>query len=94
MKIVAPGILFYELFTFVLSVLNFVFLTTSLSTTSLIFFQVYRNSFEFTNSTFVFKLFKLVGTLTNLAISNLSASIFKAIKSFLAAKSDVLTPVV
>ena len=37
--------------------------------------------------TFVFKLFKLVRTLTNLAMSSLS------IKSFLAAKSDVSTPV-
>ena len=41
----------------------------------------------------VFKLFKLVGTLTNLLMSYLSTSTFKAIKSFLAAKSDVSTPV-
>ena len=36
---------------------------------------------------------KLVGTLTNLLISSLSTSAFKAIKSFLATKSDVSTPV-
>ena len=36
-----------------------------------------------------FNLFKLVGALTNLAMYNLSTSAFKAIKSFLATKSDV-----
>ena len=39
------------------------------------------------SSTFVVKLFKIVGTLTNLLMSSLSNSTFKAIKSFLAAKS-------
>ena len=45
------------------------------------------------SSTFVFKLLKLVRILTSLAMSNLSTSAFKAVKSFLAAKSDVSTPV-
>ena len=45
-------------------------------------------------STFVFKLFKLVVTLTNLLMSSLSNSAFKAIKSFLATKLDVATPTV
>ena len=42
---------------------------------------------------FVLKLCKLVETLANLLMSNLSTSTVKAIKSFLAAKSDVSTPV-
>ena len=45
------------------------------------------------SSNFVFKLVNLVRTLTNLLMSILSTSAFKAIKLFLAAKSDVLTPV-
>ena len=45
------------------------------------------------SSTFDFKLFQLVGTSKNLLMSSLSTSAFKAIKSFLAAKSDVSTPV-
>ena len=42
---------------------------------------------------FAFKLFKLVGTLVSLLMSNLSTSAFKAVKSFLAAKSYVSTSV-
>ena len=40
----------------------------------------------------VFNLFKLVGTLTNLAMS-ICHSAFKAVKPFLAAKLDISTPV-
>ena len=39
------------------------------------------------SSIFIFKLFKIVGTLINLLMSSLSNSAFKATKSFLAAKS-------
>ena len=77
-------------------VLNFVFLATSLSTTSLNFVKSNGAVFSLLPSklsTFVFKSFKLVGTLTSLSISNLSTSAFKAKKSFLAAKSDVSMPV-
>ena len=38
-KVVVLGILFSKLFTFAFSVLNFVFLITALSTTSLNFFK-------------------------------------------------------
>ena len=44
-------------------------------------------------SAFLFKSFKAAGTLTNLLISNLSASAFKAIKSLLPAKLNIVTPV-
>ena len=64
--------------------LNFIFLTTSLATKSLKFF-IYTSK----SSTFVFKLFKLIG---NLLMSNFS-TLDKATKSFLAGKSDVSTPV-
>ena len=76
--------------------LNFVFLTKSLYTASLNFFKSIGTVFSLSTSelfTFVFRLFKLVGTLINLLIYILSPSAFKAIKSFLAAKSDVSTPV-
>ena len=78
---VASGILFSKLFIFVFSVLNFVLLTTSLSATSL-------NSFKSTGavfnlqisilSSFVYKLFKLDGTLVSLLMSSLPTSAFKA----------------
>ena len=42
---------------------------------------------------FVFKLFKLLVTLINLVMSSLRTSAFKLRKSFLAAKSDVSTPI-
>ena len=74
--------------------LNFVSLTTSLSTTSLNFFKSTGTVFNLSiskSSTFVFKFFKLLGTLTNLLMSSLSTSAFKATKSFLAATSDVST---
>ena len=45
------------------------------------------------SSPFVFKLFKLVGTLTKLAIFNLFTSAFQTIKPFLATKSDVPKPI-
>ena len=44
-------------------------------------------------STFVFKLYKLVGTLVILVMPILLTSAFKGIKSFLAAKSDTSVPV-
>ena len=65
------------------------FITTSLSFTSLNFF---KSTGTPKSSTSVFKLFKLVGTLTNLLMSSLSTSAFEVTKSFLAAKSDVSTP--
>ena len=76
--------------------LNFVFLTTSLSTASLKFFKSTGTVFSLPTSkspTFVFILFKIVGTLTSLLISSLLTSAFKEMKSFLAAKSDLSTPV-
>ena len=74
------------------SVLNFMFLTTSLSTTSLNCFNstgTVFNIITFKSSIFAFKLFKLVGALNNLLMSSLATSA----KSFLAAKSDSLTSV-
>ena len=68
--------------------LNFVFLSTSLSTTSL--HQTIGTVFK--SSNFVFKLCKQVETLTNLSISSLLTSTLKARKSFLAAKVDVSMP--
>ena len=84
-----------KLLTFVFIVLKSVFLTTSLSTTSLVFKSIGTvfNLPTSKSSTFVSELLKLVGTLTSLAISNLSSSAFKPKKSFLPAKSDISTPV-
>ena len=65
--------------------LNFVFLTTSLFATSFTFVKSTGTAFILLtskSSTFVFKVFKLVGALTNLAMPNLPTSAFKAIKSF------------
>ena len=64
-KVVTSGSFFSKLFTFVYSVLNFVFLTNSLSTTSLNLFKSTGTVFNLPTSksfTFVFQLFKLVGT--------------------------------
>ena len=72
------------------------FLTTSLLTTSLYFFKSIGTIFKLLkskSSTFVFKLFTKVETFTNLLMFSLSTSVFKAIKSLLAAKLDVSTPV-
>ena len=72
--------------------LNFVFLKTSLSTISLSFLKPKESVFNFPtskSSTFDFELFQLVGTLVSLLMSSLSTSVFVAIASFLAAKSDV-----
>ena len=69
---VASEILFSKLFTFVF---NFVFLTTALSATSLHFVKYTGTVFSLPtskSSTFVFKLFKLVGALVSLLLSNLS----------------------
>ena len=94
-RVVASGIFISKLFTFVFSVLNFVFLTRSLSTTSLKVFKATVTVFNLPTSksfTFVFKLFKLIETI-NLLLFSLPTSAFKAMKSFLAAKSDASTPV-
>ena len=75
--------------------LNFVFLTTSLSTTPLNFFKSIGTVFNLPTSklsTFAFKLFKIVGIFISFLMSNLPTSAFKAMKSFLAAKSDLSTP--
>ena len=101
-KIVALRIFFSKLFTFVLSVLNFEFLTASLSTTSLVFFKSAGTLFYLptSNSSIIaFKLINLVGELASFLMSNLSISAFKPSKSdgsapvawsnsFLASKSD------
>ena len=66
--------------------------TTSLSAISLNFFKSTGTVFNLPTSksfTFVYKLFKLVRTLTNLLMSSLSTSAFQAAKSFVEAKSDV-----
>ena len=93
-SVVASGIFFSKVFTFGFSVVNFVFLITSLATTWLNFFKstitVYNLPTSI-SSTFVLKLFKLVRTLTKLLMSNLPNSAFKVIKSILGAKSDVST---
>ena len=86
---VVSGAFFSKLFIFVFSVLNFVFLTTSLVTTSVNFFGNTGTVFNLTtykSPTIVFKLFILVGALTNLLMSSLWTSAFIAIKSFLSAK--------
>ena len=80
-KVAASGIFFSELFTFVSSVLNFVFLITALSTASLNFFKstgTVLNLPTSKQSNFVFKLFKLVGTFISLLMSSLSTSAFKS----------------
>ena len=97
MKVVSWG-LFYlsNLFAFILSVLIFGFFETFLLTTFLIFLEVLRTLVTLLTSklsTFVIKLFKLVGKLIYLATFSLSTSAFKVIKTCLAAKSDVLTSV-
>ena len=97
-KVVDQGfpLLNIKLFTFVSSVLNFVFLTTSLSTALLNYFKSTGKVFNFSTSnafTLAFKLFKLFGTLVILLMSSLWNSAFKAIKSFWATKSDVSMPV-
>ena len=72
------------------------FLATFLSTTSLNFFKTTGTVFKLPTSkpsTFVSKLSKLVGTLTNFLISSLPTSALKATKSCLAAKLNALVPV-
>ena len=66
---------FFKLFTFVTSLLNFLFLTYSLCATSLNTLKSTGTVFNLPTSksfTFVLKLFKQVGTLVNLLMSNLS----------------------
>ena len=75
---------------------NFLSLTNLLSTQSLNFFKPTETVFillTYKSSTFVLKLLKLVGTLVSLSMSSLPTSAFKAIKSFLAAKSDASMPI-
>ena len=83
----SSGIFFFsKLFIFALGVLIFVFLTTSLSTTSLTFFKFTGITSDLPiskSSTFVFKWLKLVGTLTKLLMSSLLTSAFKKVKNFL-----------
>ena len=65
-NVVGSGIFFSKLFNFVFNVLNFAFSTTSLSTTSLNVFKFTGTVFNFPTSkrsTFVFKLFRLIGKL-------------------------------
>ena len=81
-KVVASGF-FFQIIYFVFSVLNFLFLTTCLFTTSLNCFNSTGTVFILPtskSSTFVFKVFKLVETLINLLMSSLSTSAFKPIK--------------
>ena len=88
--------IFSNSFAFVFSVVNFVFLTTFLLTTSLNFFKTTGTVFNVpksTSSIYVLKLFKLVETLTNLLMPSFSTSAFKATKYILAAILDVSTPV-
>ena len=68
----------------------------SLLTMSLIFLKSTGTGLNLSapeSSTFVFKLFKLLGTLTNLLISSLTISALKAINSLLAAKLNASAPV-
>ena len=72
--------------------MNFVILITSLCTTLFNLFKSTGSVFNLPttkSSTFGFELFKLVGTLTILLMSSFSTPAFEAIKSFLAATSDV-----
>ena len=65
-NVVGSGIFFSKLFNFVFNVLNFAFSTTSLSTTSLNVFKFTGTVFNFPTfkrSTFVLKLFRLIGKL-------------------------------
>ena len=76
--------------------LNFVFLTTLLSTASLNFYNSIGTVFNIPTSklsTFVFKVFKLVETLSIFLRPSMSTSTFKTIKSFLEVKADVSTNV-
>ena len=87
---------FSKLLTFALSVLNSVLFTICLFTTLFDFFKSIVTVVSLSKSksfTFTYKFFKLVGTLTNSAMSNFLTSAFKRIRSFLAAKSDVSTSV-
>ena len=80
---------FFPEFVFDFSMLKFVFSTTFLLTISLNFFKSIGTVFSFA---YVFKLSKLVKT-TNLLMPRLTASVFKSIIPFLAAKIDVSLPV-
>ena len=92
--VVESGTFLSNLYTFIFSVLNFVFFTTWFSTKWFNFFKSIEKMFNLPaskSSSFVFKLFKLVGTSINLLMSSLSTSAFKATKTFLADKLDVPT---
>ena len=74
------GIFFYKIFSFVFSLLNFVFLTVSLSSTLLIFLKSTGIDFNLpTSKSFIFglKLLKLVGTLASLLKSSFLISVSK-----------------
>ena len=72
-----------------------VFLTTSLSTTTLNFFKSTGIGFNlptFTLATLLFKLFEALGTIFNSSISNSSTSDFKLDKSYFLENFDVSRP--
>ena len=75
--------------TFEFNILNTVYLTTSLSTST----GAVGNSAMPESFTSVFKLFKCARTVFNLSISHLSTSLFKLIKSTFLANDDGSTPV-
>ena len=86
-KVVASGIFLSNLFAFVFSVLNFLFWTTVLFTTSLFYSNLQEpfSTYQHVNHPLLLKLFMVVETLTNLLMSSLSTLAFKSIKSLLAA---------
>ena len=84
-NVVESKILFSKLIIFVFNVLNFIFLTTSSSTTTRNFSRSAGEVYHLPTSklsSFVLKLFKLVVTLTSLLMFSLSTSAFKEINSF------------
>ena len=89
-KVVAAGFFLSNLFTFVSECWILCFLQLHSPLDHLIFSSLQEQFLTHQHlNHFVFKLFKLVVTLTNLLMSSLSISAFKATKSFLTAKSEV-----
>ena len=83
-NIVASGIYFLNYLLLSLLCWNLCFLTISLFTISLNFFQSTGTVFNLPtskSSTFVFEFFKQVGTLVSFSMSSLSNSALRAIKS-------------
>ena len=76
----ASEIFFSKLSAFVFSELNSVFLITSIPTASLHFLRSIETVFDlaaFKSSNFVFRLFRIVGALTNLLISSFPLQLSK-----------------